>query len=200
MQASNKDPTTKEGVIGAFCRVYTIYDAIDKFLPGAYESVAGSDDRMTFAGGSTAGGAIIYQEGTFLYSHHATDPTSGKLCNAFDLVRLHLYGEEDVDAKPGTPVNKMPSYLAMCKFIQSDSAVYAQLQQDTVEAIKADFADLIQAEPVDGVPALVIPGTPERKELTFKVELSQDGTPRTTLDNAWALLETDPSTQGQDSY
>lgn len=197
LAGKQQDPTTKEGIIGAFCRVYNIYAAIDKFLPGAYEPVSGSDDRMTFVGGSTAGGAIIYQQGMFLYSHHATDPASGKLCNAFDLVRLHLYGGEDVDAKQGTPVNKMPSYLAMCKFIQSDAAVYAQLQVDTVEAIKADFADMIQTEATEGVPALVLPGTPERKELTFKVELSQDGTPRTTLDNAWALLETDPVLKGK---
>ena len=46
------------------------------------------------------GGAVLYDGGNFLYSHHATDPASGKLCNAFDLVRLHKFNEEDYDAKP----------------------------------------------------------------------------------------------------
>ena len=35
------------------------------------------------------------------------------LVNAFDLVRLHMYGDKDRDAKDGTPVNKLPSFVAM---------------------------------------------------------------------------------------
>ncbi len=80
----------KKGVVGAFCRTYNIYSAMDKFLPGIYEPVDNSSDRYTFTGGSTTGGAVIYENGNFLFSHHATDPAGGKLCNAFDLVRYHL--------------------------------------------------------------------------------------------------------------
>ena len=32
-----EDPTTKKGIIGAFCRVYDVPAAMDKFLPGTYE-------------------------------------------------------------------------------------------------------------------------------------------------------------------
>ena len=42
-----------------------------------------------------AAGLVVYDGGEFVYSNHATDPISGRLCNAFDLVRIHLYGERD---------------------------------------------------------------------------------------------------------
>jgi hypothetical protein len=53
---------------------------------------------------------VIYDKGLFLYSHHATDPAAGSWSTAFDLVRLHRFGALDDDAKPDTPVNKLPSY------------------------------------------------------------------------------------------
>ena len=42
--------------------------------------------RYTYTGGSTQGGAVVYDGDLFLYSHHATDPCSGLLVNAFDLI------------------------------------------------------------------------------------------------------------------
>ncbi len=61
--------------------------------------------------------------GDFAYSHHGTDPVSGRLCNAFDLVRLHKFGDLDIDAKDGTPVAKLPSYLAMQELATEDTEV-----------------------------------------------------------------------------
>ena len=43
------------------------------------------------------------------YSHHATDPCSGRLVNSFDMTRLHLFGDEDDEAKPDTPAANLPS-------------------------------------------------------------------------------------------
>ena len=98
----------KRGVIGAFCRTYSVTQAMERFIPGMYGETDISG-RYTYTGGSTAGGAIVYDGDRFLYSHHATDPCSGLLVNAFDLVRLHKYGDLDGDAKEGTPVSKLPS-------------------------------------------------------------------------------------------
>lgn len=67
--------------------------------------------RFTFTGGSTTGGAVLYDNGKFLYSHHATDPCGGKLVNAFDLVRIHKFGDKDDEAAPGTPTNQPASLL-----------------------------------------------------------------------------------------
>lgn len=119
LAAKQGDPEEKTGIVGAFCRIYSIYDAMDKFLPGIY-APTDTPDRYTYTGGSTTGGAVVYDGGKFLYSHHATDPCSGKLVNSFDLVRLHLFGEKDDDPsiKPDTPTNRMPSYTAMCELAQ----------------------------------------------------------------------------------
>ena len=48
------------------------------------------DGRYTYVNGTSVGGLVVYDD-KFAYSHHATDPSSGKLCNAFDLVRWHLF-------------------------------------------------------------------------------------------------------------
>ena len=37
LAAKQGDPETKHGVVGAFCRVYDVPAAMDKFLPGVYE-------------------------------------------------------------------------------------------------------------------------------------------------------------------
>lgn len=66
------DPTTKQGVVGAFCRTYDVPAAIEKFLPGVY--VDAGAGRLTYAAGSTTAGAVLYDNDTFIYSHHSTDP------------------------------------------------------------------------------------------------------------------------------
>lgn len=79
------DPLSKAGVVGAFCRTYDIYGAMDTYLDGIYAPVDDSRGRYTYLGGSTTGGAVVYDNGMFLYSHHSTDPCCGRLVNAFDL-------------------------------------------------------------------------------------------------------------------
>ena len=88
-----EDPTTKKGVIGAFCRCYDIHTAIAEFLPDVYVKCS-ADDRYTYANGSTASGLVVYEDGKFAYSNHATDPAGGQLCNAFDLVRTMMQSRE----------------------------------------------------------------------------------------------------------
>ena len=110
------DPEAKTGVVGAFCRTYDIYRAMDELIPGMYEAVDTMPGRYTYLGGSTTGGAVVYDNGKFLYSHHATDPCSGRLVNAFDLVRLLRFGDKDDGAQPGTTTSRLPAYNAMCEF------------------------------------------------------------------------------------
>lgn len=133
------DPTAKDGVVGAFCKTYDIYKAMDTFLPGVYTPCESMPGRYTFTGGSTAGGAVVYDNGAFLYSHHATDPAGGRLVNAFDLVRLHLFGEKDDDAKPETPTNKLPSYTSMCELAIQDQYVALLLTQERYEKATVEF-------------------------------------------------------------
>lgn len=150
MQTSAKgtkqeDPTTKTGIIGAFCRCYGIAEAIETFLPGVYTPTA-QDDRWTFAEGSTHGGMVTY-DNLWAFSHHGTDPCGGKLCNAFDLVRLHLYGELDSDTDPETtPVNKLPSFVEMERLARDDKKVKGQRAKERMQELSDDFADIPATE------------------------------------------------------
>lgn len=144
LAAKQQDPEAKAGVVGAFCKVYNVPAALDRFLPGVYEETA-TAGRYTFTGGSTAGGAVLYDDGKFLYSHHATDPAGGKLVNAFDLVRLHKFQELDDGAKPGTPVNRLPSYTAMEELARSDQQVSDVLAKERISAAE-DFQNVIDED------------------------------------------------------
>ena len=77
------DPTAKDGIVGAFCRMYSIEDAIDAFLSDTYKK--GEGGRYTYTGGSTSGGLVIYDDGKFEYSHHSTAALS---CQAGKISRI----------------------------------------------------------------------------------------------------------------
>lgn len=177
------DPTVKNGIVGAFCKTYDVYRAIDELLEGAYTPADGG--RYTFAGGSTTGGAVVYDGGNFLYSHHATDPAGGKLCNAFDLVRLHKFAEKDDDAKPETPPNKLPSYIEMCRFAVADTGVATLLNTERLAGANEDFAA----------------STDAGDNWIGKLEVSATtGTPAKTTDNVMLILENDPALKGRIAF
>lgn len=109
-----EDPMAKKGLVGAFCRAYTVTEAIHEFLADVYEPAG---ERFTYAEGTTASGVVIYED-RWAYSNHATDPAGGRLCNAFDLVRIHKFGH--LDGGENLPVNRQPSYVAMTDFCIAD--------------------------------------------------------------------------------
>lgn len=133
------DPTEKPGIIGVFCRAYDIHEAISAFLPVVY-TATDVPSRYTFAGGSAYAGVITY-DNKFSYSHHSTDPAGGQLCNSFDLVRLHIFGDMDYKAEPGTPINKLPSFNAMTKLARDDDNVKKLVYEETKAAAAEDFAE-----------------------------------------------------------
>ena len=127
-----QDPLEKRGLVGAFCRTYSVEEVIEKFLSDVY--APGSEDRFSFVNGSTANGLVVYN-GKFAYSHHGTDPAGGLLSNAFDLVRLHKFG--DLDAAP----NSLRSFKAMEAFAMEDKSVKKLLAAELKEACASDFED-----------------------------------------------------------
>lgn len=140
------DPMEKGGLIGAFCRTYTVEEAIDKFLPDVYEKTA-TEGRYTYRLGSVAGGLVCY-EGKFAYSHHETDPASRQLCNAFDLVRIHKFGVFDEGSRV-TDITRMPSYLKMQDFAAADKDVRVLLTRERREGAESDFEGVDLQEPQD---------------------------------------------------
>ena len=180
------DPEAKSGVVGAFCRVYDIYRAMDELIPGIYDAVDNMPGRYTYVDGSTTGGAVMYENGKFLYSHHATDPCSGKLVNAFDLVRLHKFGERDDESAQGTPTVKMPSYTAMCEFAMGISEVNALIAQERYESAIQDFEG-ITADNSDDI-----------ANWSALLEInSQTGAIKSTINNVLIILEHDPLLKGK---
>lgn len=182
--AKQENPTEKRGVIGAFCRTYTITQAMERFIPGMYEETD-IPGRYTYTGGSTQGGAIVYDGDMFLYSHHATDPCSGQLVNAFDLVRLHKYGDQDNEAKEGTPNNKLPSFLAMTRLALDDNEVSGLMARERIEAAKQAFQEGEQPAAED--------------DLSWIYSMTKDGSGKfeKTINNAVIVLENDPLLKGK---
>ncbi|MCC8022350.1 MAG: virulence-associated E family protein [Clostridiales bacterium] len=124
-----KDTLGKEGVVGAFCRAYSIESATDAFLADVYESSA-MPGRYDYIPADSSAGVVVYN-GKFAFSHHATDPVCGKLLNAFDLVRLHKFGEMDEKA----------SFKAMSDFAVKDTLVKARFAEERRAKAEAEFAD-----------------------------------------------------------
>ena len=187
LATKQSDPLSKNGVIGAFCRTYDIYAAIDTFLADVYTPVDTMPGRFTYLGGSTTGGAVVYDNGLFLYSHHATDPCSGRLVNAFDLVRLHKFGEQDYAVDVKTPPNRLPSYQAMCELAVNDARVSKQLARERAESVIGDFGRLADDEHEDS-----------NFDWTAELEINKQTLQiKATIDNIWLILENDPNLRGK---
>lgn len=171
-----ENPLNKKGIVGAFCRTYTVDEAIEKFLYDRYEPCA--NGRYTYKSGSTSAGAVTYEDGLFLYSNHATDPASGMLCNAFDLVRVHLFGDEDYEIQHGTPVSKMPSYIKMTDFASEDEQVKKTIFKERQAAAKEDFGEYISED------------EDENDDWILNLESGKNGY-KPTIDNCLSILSHD---------
>ena len=176
------DPTEKKGVVGAFCRTYDIVEVIRKFLPDVYTETA-HPDRYTYAAGSSAAGLVIYEGGKFAYSNHSTDPAGGQLCNAFDLVRIHKYGDLD-DGHEKLTGNKRPSYKAMAELVINDPESKLTLINDKHDSALDDFADDLSAD------------KEESDKWRGRLQLNEDGSIKTIITNAIMILTHDPALQG----
>ena len=183
------DPLTKPGVLGAFNRVYTIPEAIDTFLGDEYKDAGFG--RYTYTGGHTAAGLVVYDDGKFAYSNHATDPAGGRLVSAFDLVRLHRFGELDTETKEDTPVNKLPSYLAMCDFAVSDEQVKSELAEARMAEVADDFSD-----EKDDKPSGDFAENEDDLEWIKKLQLDRSGAPVKSARNLEVIMNRDPKLKG----
>lgn len=133
-----EDPENKRGLVGAFCRAYSITEVLDKFLSGIYEP--SDDGRYTYKKGSTSSGLVLYDD-KFAYSHHGTDPCGGKLCNSFDLVRIHKFGHLDPEEYIGT---SSKSFKAMEEFIRNDKNVKKLIAAENLSDARYDFSEEVE--------------------------------------------------------
>jgi len=119
-------------------------------------------------------GAWLYTTTTRLHSLTTPqDPTSGKLVNAFDLVRIHLFGALDDGVEEDTPPGKLPSYKAMQDLAVNDGAVKQQLMAESMAAAQEEFKDT--------------------EDWAKNLEYKTDGTLKATIDNIRLIMENDPN-------
>lgn len=180
--ARQADPQAKPGLVGAFCRTHSVTEAMQRFLPGVYTS---TDDpnRWTYSRGESSGGMVIYDGDLFGFSHHETDPAGGQLVNAFDLVRLHRFGDLDAGSKPGAPTNRLPSYEAMLDLARGDEAVKRLLDAERRAEVEDEFRPLPEGEELDG-------------EWQGLLERDKRGRIADTLPSLVTILERDQRLQG----
>jgi len=184
------DPREKRGIVGLFCRTFDVEDAIDAFLPDVYLPTD-KPGRYTFAGGSTAAGAILYNGGQFLYSNHATDPCGGQCVNAFDMVRIHKFHELDDDAGTGTDITKLPSYHACCKWAAELPEVKRQLAEENMASFEEEMGDLAGMQPEK---------QPD-KEWTKRLQANhKTGELDPLINNALLIMLNDPALKGRFGY
>lgn len=172
---SQADPLMKSGVIGAFCRTFTIQEAIEQFLSDTY--VIANEGRYSYVHGSTSNGAVVYDD-KFLYSHHSTDPAGEKLCNAFDLVRLHKFGSTEQSAKD------------TIDFAMTQPVVIQTLGVDKIADAKSIFGEYVDYEPVEN----------QDVEWLKKMDMTKKGEFLSTSTNITAILENDINLRGRFGY
>ena len=176
--SKQKDPLEKGGLVGAFCRAYyPIQEAIEAYVPN-YQPCT-EPNRYTYTEGSTAAGVVIFEDGKFSHSFHGTDPASGQTCNAWDLVRLHLFNELDADCNPDTPATSRPSYKAMSDLATKDKRVAAQIVTDRTAEALADLSTPMEETP---------PGEDWRE----KLKVTDKGGIAQTIENVVIILQHDP--------
>ncbi len=128
-QQKVQDPLTKDGVVGLFNRTYyPVTNALETFLSDVYEPTI-NENRWHFIASSSMAGVEI-KEDKFVYSHHAKDPAYLKLCNAFDIVRIHKFGDLDDKA----------SFTAMCDFAMQQDEVKLLAANERLADANADFS------------------------------------------------------------
>lgn len=152
-----QDPLNKEGLVGVFCRTYfPVQAALEKFLQGVY-APTDCDGRWDYVPAESTAGVVIYDD-RFVYSHHTTDPACGKLLNAFDIVRIHRFGNDDTKK----------SYQEMCALALEQDEIKLRLDKERQEALEADFGGYTpekQTEEPDSAWKMKLRYRPKSKEL-----------------------------------
>ena len=156
---AQQDPLNKEGLVGAFCRTYfPIQSAMEQFLPDVY-APTDVEGRWDYIPADSTAGVVVYDD-RFVYSHHATDPAGGRLVNAFDLVRIHKFGNDETKK----------SFQQMCDFVLQQDDVKLQLDRERREEAEQDFSE------------------PDDSDRSWTTELKYKGRNKELENSVWNLM------------
>jgi energy-coupling factor transporter ATP-binding protein EcfA2 len=120
------DPSRKSGPMGIFARAYK----------GKWEELVSRYDlpyeedrpgRWRYTESSSVAGVLVFSDGLFINSCHATDPARG-LHNYYDAVRLHKFADQD-KTPPDGDLSRCGE-KATLKAIMSDPVYKAQTEKE----------------------------------------------------------------------
>ncbi|MFG6586962.1 VapE domain-containing protein [Sulfitobacter sp. MOLA879] len=225
-----EDPLEKKGQVGDFCRAYSITELVmgkdgqPGILADIYEPVEwanGVITRMTYLGGTTSNGAVVYDD-KFIFSHHGSDPTAEVLINAFDAVRIHKFGNADSGEEKGTALKDLSSSKKMTEFLRDDPhyrVAQAESRYDLEEMLTDDDVDYddeldeiddeeqAELDDIMGVPVEATSSAkprlrkshrrnlaekPPKRWIAKELSLTDDGIIRTTTHNIGTIVMNDP--------
>lgn len=186
MDKVKRDPATIPGHVGQFCRAFTVEDAIECFLSHIYVP-AGHGKYTHTKSDSPAGLYVLTPEafiGNFAYSHHTNvDPASdGRAHNAFDLVRIHLFGDKDLGSD--APVGERPSDIAMKKWMEDNETVQKRLREMKEKQLAEEFGEYAE----EG-------GEASGKKWSEALTRDKKGNVENKTENRSAIVENDPVLQ-----
>lgn len=156
------DPRTKQGLIGAFHRAFSVEQIVERWLGDHFEFV--TQNRLTWlGGGGAAEGAYARADRQGLGAMHSTWPWgAGSAVNSWDLVRHFVFGHLDAadDALEAAVLadrapHELPSHSAMFAMAKGLPEVQAQLPGDDADKVldAAAVIEQIRAMPPSEVPA-----------------------------------------------
>ena len=199
-----EDPWLKPGMIGNWCRAWPIEDAIAEFLSDVYVpgDAQSGKPRYTYTQGSASNGAVVEDDGRFLYSHHGTDPVGEQLVNAWDLIRIHFFGREDDAKDVDRPISERTSSKKMREFVKTDKKYMAEVLKSRYDqAAMFDDVDVGEEEDEDDEPEYTEQPDPE-PEVSDDVQadiddLVGDGPAREQTDGAADAADRQPPKPGK---
>lgn len=213
-----QNPLEKRGIVGAFCReVGDVHEAISRYLSHVYEpSEYGPDGvptRYTFLDGTSSNGVVVLDDGQHIRSYHGSDPASDMNLNAWDLVRIHLFGNLDTSReKEVEDARQFKSFKAMEQFLLDDVEVMAELRDSNYGLSEDDVDDSFEADDAPVVNGKISEVTSDDSlveedddDLTTEdwrdsLDMNEKGTIKPTLRNILLILRNAATFKGRLAY
>ena len=183
LAAKQANPYEKDGIIGEFCRAFSIVDMLtDPELLGSQYEATTNPKRFLLKGSHSVPGVIVYPykgadgsiiEDAFMYSHHAKDPTCNTLCNSFDAYRLHKFGDLETEKslkKAIKGIRDMPKMQEALKALRKK-----QMEKDFANDEDIDLSGYDVQEPKAEAddPTVQEPETEKKKHLDIVFEINE---------------------------
>jgi predicted P-loop ATPase len=106
---------------------------------------------------------------------------------------LHLFGDEDANAKDGTPVNRLPSYQAMKHLAMEDADVMTELNASAQQHASDVFSVIPDSTAGNAAPEIHLTNDSVDWMRGAHLEYDQNtGRPKKTMDNIIRILNFDP--------